>query len=67
MNNQYEQEVMFGVKMTEVVAFLRDLDEGDMVDLMMELALSTGAEKIIDVKLAAQTVLDGLKDIEEVA
>lgn len=63
----HEENLKFGSKMNEVVRFLRDLDEDDLVDVMMELYLESDAEKIIDVKLAAQTVLDGLKDIQECA
>jgi len=54
----------YGEKMTECVEFLATLDEGDMVDLMKEFCLTTGADRVIDMKLAAQTILEGLKDME---
>lgn len=63
----HEEEVNFGVKMTEVVCSLRDLDEDGLIYVMMELALSSNAEKIIDVIVAAQAALDGLKDMQECA
>jgi len=59
----YEEEVMFGGKMTECVWFLRDLDEGDMIELMQELLLSTNPEKLADVIVAAKMALEGAKDI----
>lgn len=54
----HEEEVMFMSKMNEVACFIRDIDEGDIFDLMKEIYEIAGIEKIIDIKLMAKEVFD---------
>lgn len=55
-----------GEKISKIAKLLRTLDEGDMVEVLQELALYN-AELVIDMKLAAESVIEGLEDISEVA
>lgn len=56
------EEILYEVKKLEAICYLQYLDEGEMVDLMKQLfSASSDAGIIINIKLAAQTVLDNLK------
>ena len=52
----------------KAAAYVAGLDEGDLIEFIQEVYMhSPNVEKLYEIKIAAQAVLEGLQDIEEIA
>lgn len=57
-----------GAMFEQAAAYVANLDEGDLIEFIQEVYMhSPNIEKLFEIKIAAQTIIEGLKDIEEVA